>query len=68
MVRVDTQSQGKLCSAKHSVEMNALPVGLAKGVRLIKDIPKNGLVKLTDVELDETCKAFKLRQLMTKSL
>ena len=48
--------------------MNALPVGLAKGVRLIKDIPENGIVKLSDVELDETCKAFKLRQLMTGSL
>ncbi len=59
---------GKLCSAKHSVEMNALPVGLAKGVRLIKDIPENGMVKSSDVELDETCKAFKLRQLMTGSL
>ena len=59
---------GKLCSAKHSVAINALPVGLAKGVRLIKDIPENGIVKLSDVELDETCKAFKLRQLMTGSL
>ena len=58
---------GKLCSAKHSVDRNALPVGLAQGVVLIKDIPENGMIKLSDVELDETCKAFKLRQIMTKS-
>ncbi len=58
---------GKLFSAKHSVEMNALPVGLAKGVKLIKDIPQNRVVRLSDVELDETCEAFKLRQIMTKS-
>ena len=59
---------GKLCSAKHSLEMHALPIGLAQGVKLIKDIPKNGTVKLSDVELDETCKAFELRQIMNKSL
>lgn len=59
---------GKLCSAKHSSKMHALPIGLAQGVKLIKDIPKNGTVKLSDVELDETCKAFELRQIMNKSL
>ena len=59
---------GKLCSAKHSFEMHALPIGLAQGVKLIKDIPENGMVKLSDVELDETCEAFELRQIMNKSL
>jgi len=55
---------GKLCSAKHSIEMNALPIGLAQGVKLKKDIPKDGMLRLSDVELDMTCRAFKLRQLM----
>ena len=58
---------GKLCSARRSIEMNALPIGLAQGVKLKKDIPKDGVVKLSDVELDVTCGAFKLRQLMKKT-
>lgn len=55
---------GKLCSAKHSIEMDALPIGLAQGLKLRKDIPKDEMLRLSDVELDMTCRAFKLRQLM----
>jgi len=55
---------GRLTTARRSLEDGALPIGLAKGVRLRRPVTKGGVVRWTDVELDETAEAVTLRRAM----
>lgn len=53
---------GKLAPAEISLAHNALPLGLAHGAKLIRDVPKDHTVSWDDVELDETQFAVKIRR------
>ncbi|WP_282606749.1 NAD(P)H-dependent oxidoreductase [Pelagibius sp. Alg239-R121] len=53
---------GKLVPAERSVTEAALPIGLAHGVALCCDVPKGQLVSITDVKIDETSEAVRLRR------
>ncbi|WP_159793068.1 NAD(P)H-dependent oxidoreductase [Puerhibacterium puerhi] len=53
---------GKLAPAATSLERRALPLGLAHGAKLIRDVPKDQTVSWDDVELDETQFATRIRR------
>ncbi|WP_255447213.1 NAD(P)H-dependent oxidoreductase [Schumannella soli] len=53
---------GKLAPAATSLAVNALPLGLAHGAKLIRDVPKDRTVSWDDVELDETQFAVQIRR------
>jgi len=53
---------GKLAPAELSLEKEALPLGLAHGAKLIRDVPKDQTVSWNDVELDENQLAVKFRR------
>lgn len=53
---------GKLAPAAASLRQNALPLGLAHGAKLIRDVPKDSVVSWDDVELDETQFAVRIRR------
>src|ERR687893_3094948 len=53
---------GKLMPAAKSHAEGALPIGLAHGVILKRDIPAGGVVRMSDVELDETTLAVRMRR------
>jgi len=53
---------GKLAPAHLSLEKEALPLGLAHGAKLIRDVPKDQTVSWNDVELDESLLAVKFRR------
>lgn len=53
---------GKLIPAQRSLGAGALPIGLAHGVTLSRDIAEGQLVAMTDVQLDETSEALRLRR------
>lgn len=53
---------GKLLPAANSLSAGALPIGLAHGVKLKKDIAEDQLVTWTDVEIDETIDAVCTRR------
>jgi predicted homoserine dehydrogenase-like protein len=53
---------GKLAPAELSLSRNALPLGLAHGAKLIRDVPKDRTVSWDDVELDESQFAVKIRR------
>ncbi|TBN57385.1 flagellar biosynthesis protein FlgA [Glaciihabitans arcticus] len=53
---------GKLAPASMSLEREALPLGLAHGAKLIRDVPKDTTVSWNDVELDESQLAVKFRR------
>jgi predicted homoserine dehydrogenase-like protein len=53
---------GKLAPARISLERNALPLGLAHGMKLKRDVPKDGTVSWDDVDADETLLAVQLRR------
>jgi predicted homoserine dehydrogenase-like protein len=53
---------GKLAPAHLSLEREALPLGLAHGAKLIRDVPADTTVSWNDVELDETQLAVKFRR------
>jgi predicted homoserine dehydrogenase-like protein len=55
---------GKLIPAERSLRENALPIGLAHGVKLRRDIPAGGIVAAADVSLDETAPAVRVRREM----
>lgn len=44
---------GKLMSAKKSLEMEALPIGLAHGMVLRNEVSKGEIVRWSDVWVDE---------------
>ncbi|TPW73088.1 NAD(P)H-dependent oxidoreductase [Schumannella sp. 10F1B-5-1] len=53
---------GKLAPAATSLATGALPLGLAHGAKLIRDVPKDRTVSWDDVELDETQFAVRIRR------
>ncbi|HET7714267.1 MAG TPA: SAF domain-containing protein [Bauldia sp.] len=55
---------GKLIPAERSLSENALPIGLAHGVRLNRDIPAGGIVTQADVSLDASLTAVRVRREM----
>jgi len=55
---------GRLMPASASLQVGALPLGLAHGVRLKRAIPAGEAVRWHDVEIDETSDAVRLRRRM----
>ena len=55
---------GKLIPAERSLAENALPIGLAHGVKLNRDIPAGGIVAQADVALDASVTAVRVRREM----
>ncbi|GGI43873.1 putative homoserine dehydrogenase-like protein [Agromyces flavus] len=53
---------GKLAPAATSLERSALPLGLAHGAKLIRDVPKDQIVSWDDVQLDESQFAVQIRR------
>jgi len=53
---------GRLMPARASLAAGALPIGLAKDVRLIRNVAKGEIVRMSDVALDETSQAFAIRR------
>lgn len=53
---------GKLAPAAASLAANALPLGLAHGARLVRDVPRDHIVSWDDVALDETQFAVTIRR------
>jgi len=43
-------------------EENLLPLGLAEGIRVAKEVPPDGVISYDDVELDEDSFLLKLRR------
>lgn len=58
---------GKLIPAARSLAAGALPIGLAHGVKLKKDVAAGAIVKAADVALDETSLAVRIRKEMEAS-
>jgi predicted homoserine dehydrogenase-like protein len=55
---------GKLIPATRSLAENALPIGLAHGVTLSRDVPAGGIVSQSDVSLDGAVAAVRVRREM----
>ncbi len=53
---------GKACPAQKSIEMGALPIGLAHNVLLNKNITAGDTITFADVDIDETSLAVKIRR------
>jgi predicted homoserine dehydrogenase-like protein len=53
---------GKLCRASDARAAGTLPIGLAHGVRLIRDVSAGSAVTYADVAVDETMPIMKLRR------
>ncbi|WP_409048167.1 NAD(P)H-dependent oxidoreductase [Microbacterium sp. HA-8] len=53
---------GKLAPAERSLSQRALPLGLAHGAKMIRDVAKDQTVTWDDVEVNETLSAVQLRQ------
>lgn len=53
---------GKACPAVRSVQVGALPIGLAHGVRLVRDVAKGEVILQGDVALDEGSLAVRIRR------
>jgi predicted homoserine dehydrogenase-like protein len=55
---------GKLMPAKTSLAHGGLPIGLAHGVALKNNIPKGSVLTWSDVAIDTTTQAYKVRKEM----
>jgi predicted homoserine dehydrogenase-like protein len=55
---------GKCIPSHRSLAENALPIGLAHGVRLLRDIPQGATLRQSDVALDATQEAVRVRRAM----
>jgi predicted homoserine dehydrogenase-like protein len=55
---------GKAIPAARSRTLEALPIGLAHGVRLARDLPAGQILTAADVALDETAQAVRVRREM----
>lgn len=53
---------GKLAPAASSLEVGALPLGLAHGAKLIRDVAKGATVTWDDIDVDENLPAVRLRR------
>jgi predicted homoserine dehydrogenase-like protein len=57
---------GKLIPVSRSLAESALPIGLAHGVRLVRDVAQGAIVRSGDVALDESQPALRLRREMER--
>jgi predicted homoserine dehydrogenase-like protein len=55
---------GKLIPASKSITLNALPIGLAHNVKLLKDVPEGHVISQKDISPISESNAFTLRQEM----
>lgn len=55
---------GKCIPAARSLTENALPIGLAHGVKLLRDVPAGAILRQSDVALDASLDAVRLRHEM----
>ena len=55
---------GKLLPAAHSAAIGGLPLGLAHQVRLKRAVPAGQCLRWSDVEIDTTTRAYRLRREM----
>jgi predicted homoserine dehydrogenase-like protein len=58
---------GKLVPASDSLAQRALPLGLAHGVKLLRRIAANGIVRWDDVDIDAANEAVAFRREMEKA-
>ena len=58
---------GKLVPAARSRTLDALPIGLAHGVRLRRDVAAGTILSAADVELDEGALAVRVRREMVST-
>ena len=58
---------GKLIPASRSLAEGALPIGLAHGVKLKKNVAAGAIVRASDVALDEMSLAVRIRKEMEAS-
>jgi predicted homoserine dehydrogenase-like protein len=58
---------GKATTAARARALGALPIGLAHGVRLVRDVPAGAVVTTADVVLDETSEIVRLRRGMEQA-
>ncbi len=56
---------GKCITARRSTALQALPIGLAHGIRLKRPVPAGAIISETDVELDESRLDVRTRRLHT---
>jgi predicted homoserine dehydrogenase-like protein len=59
---------GRLMPAPDSVELGALPIGLANDVTLKRDVATGQCVRWSDVDVDESSQVVKIRREMEQSL
>lgn len=59
---------GKLLSARDSLKIGALPIGLAHRVKLNNDVAAGDTVRWQDVEIDSANEAVKFRREMEKTI
>ena len=59
---------GKLMTAAASASMQALPIGLAHGVKLKRDIAPGRTVTWNDIEYDASSQAVRIRREMESEL
>ena len=59
---------GDLRSSKVSVGMNALPLGLTAGVKMVKDVKVNSILTYDDIAIEHQSDAYKLRKNLEKTL
>ena len=55
---------GKQMPAKDSLDLGGLPLGLAQGIKLKKDIAEGAKLTWSDVEIDEDSQAVRIRREM----
>jgi predicted homoserine dehydrogenase-like protein len=55
---------GKLLPARKSLSIGGLPLGLAHDVKLIRDVPAGQCLTWSDVAVDTTLNAYRLRKEM----
>jgi len=55
---------GKCIPASRARREGTLPIGLAHGVKLLRDVPRGASLRTADVALDETSEAVRLRREM----
>ena len=56
----------KLIPAARSLSLGALPIGLASHVKVLRDVAAAEFVKASDVALDETAQAVRVRREMER--
>jgi len=58
---------GRLMTSQESLRNRYLPMGLSRGARMIKTLPKDSFVTYHDVEMDEDTFAFRVRKTLEES-